>query len=143
MRVLGRPPPTSLSISKLHLDFTHLLPPANLDLCLCRKCSTGRDLPATSVIMLSMVRRQEGTPWVTLAHALGGECDVDDHDADGDDDDEDDDVDDLVPLLPPTVMHSSLLAVPPISTLVSRPWLIVHLPKCQISGDFANMSDFK
>ena len=43
-------------------------------------------------------------------------------------DDDDDDVDDLVPLLPPTVMHSSLLAVPPISTLVSRPWLIVHLP---------------
>ena len=30
------------------------------------------DLPATSAIMLSMVRRHEGTPWVTLAHALGG-----------------------------------------------------------------------
>ena len=32
------------------------------------------DLPATSAIMLSMVRRHEGTPWVTLAHALGGGC---------------------------------------------------------------------
>ena len=101
--------------------------------------------------MLSMVRRQEGTPWVTLAHALGGKFDLDDdvnHDADEEneenhDDDEDHDVDDLVPLLPPTVMHSSLLAVPPISTLVSRPWLIVHLPICHISGDFANMSDFR
>ena len=32
------------------------------------------DLPATSAIMLSMVRRHEGTPWVTLAHALGSGC---------------------------------------------------------------------
>ena len=31
-------------------------------------------LPATSAIMLSMVRRHEGTPWVTLAHALGSGC---------------------------------------------------------------------
>ena len=78
--------------------------------------------------MLSMVSRQEGTPWVTLAHALAGEFYGDKNDNDDDDDDADhDDDDDLVPLLPPTVMHSSLLAVPPISTLVSRPWLIVHL----------------
>ena len=88
--------------------------------------------------MLSMVRRQEGTPWVTLAHALEGDFDDVDHDAD-DHDYDDDDEDDLVPLLPPTVMHSSLLAVPPISTLVSRPWLIVHLPICQILGDFGGM----
>ena len=92
--------------------------------------------------MLSMVSRQEGTPWVTLAHALAGRfCGEDNDNDDGDDDAHDDnddnyddddyvndDDDDLVPLLPPTVMHSSLRAVPPISTLVSRPWLIVHLP---------------
>ena len=84
--------------------------------------------------MLSMVSRQEGTPWVTLAHALAGRFYGDENDNYDDDDeayDDDDyvndDDDDLVPLLPPTVMHSSLRAVPPISTLVSRPWLIVHL----------------
>ena len=81
-----------------------------------------------------MVRRQEGTPWVTLAHALDGrfygdDNDNDDGDADNNDDadNDDDDDDDLVPRLPPTVIHSSRLAVPPISTFVSRPWLIVHL----------------
>ena len=58
--------------------------------------------------MLSMVRRQEGTPWVTLAHALGGKFDVDDnYDADDHvdvdhnvddhaDDDHDDDYHDAV-----------------------------------------------
>ena len=50
-------------------------------------------LPATSVIMLSMVRRQEGTPWVTLAHALGGQFDDGNHD-DDDHDDKDDGHDD-------------------------------------------------
>ena len=77
-------------------------------------------LPATSVIILSMVRRHDGTPCVTLAHALGDE---NDGVGDGEYDDH------LVPLLPPMVMHSSLRAVPPISTFVSRPWLIVHLKK--------------
>ena len=77
-------------------------------------------LPATSVIILSMVRRQDGTPCVTLAHALGDE---NDGIGDGEYDDH------LVPLLPPMVMHSSLRAFPPISTFVSRPWLIVHLKK--------------